>query len=302
MSSTKPVNHLSGHLAALFSICVWGITFIATKLLLVDFTPIETMFYRLLLAVLALFIISPPRIRDLRFNLRSLRSEWKIMAAGLCGVTLYFICQNIALSYTQAANAGVLVSVAPLFTALVSRVILKEPLKANFLLGFSLAMAGILLVTFSGSGQLKLNPLGDLLTILAALAWAFYGVFIKQVGTSQQTILVTTRKVFLYGLLFLLPLLPFFEFRPDLGRLIQPANLLNLIFLGVIASALCYITWNVAVGQLGPVKTSAYLYLIPVITIIFSLLVLHETITLLSLGGMILILSGMAISEQEKRA
>lgn len=281
---------------------MWGVTFIVTKLLLVDFTPIETMFYRLLLAVLALFIVSPPRLRDLRFDLRTLKSEWKIMAAGLCGVTLYFICQNIALNYTQAANAGVLVSVAPLFTALVSRFILKEPLKANFLLGFSLAMAGILLVTFSGGGQLKLNPFGDLLSILAALAWAFYGVIIKQVGTNQQTILVNTRKVFFYGLLFLLPLLPFFEFRPGLARLIQPANLFNLIFLGVIASALCYITWNYAVGQLGPVKTSAYIYLIPVITIIFSLLVLHETITLLSLGGMLLILTGMAISEREKQA
>ena len=222
------------------------------------------------------------------------------MVAGLCGVTLYFLFQNIALSYTLAANVSVLVSVAPLFTALVSRLILKEKLKAYFFLGFTVAIAGIILIAFNGSFILKLNPLGDLLSILAALVWAFYSVVIKKISMQQSAMSIVTRKVFFYGLLFLLPVLPLFEFHFEVERLAVLPNLLNLLFLGVVASALCYITWNVAVHLLGPVKTSVYIYMIPIITIIVSALVLHETITLVAGIGMALILSGMALSENEK--
>ena len=112
--------------------------------------------------------------------------------------------------------------------------------------------------------------------------------------------LTVTRKVFFYGFLFMLPVLPFFEFRLGLERLIVLPNLLNLLFLGVGASALCFVTWNFAVSVLGPVKTSVYIYLIPVITIVSSALVLHETITLVAGIGMALILAGMALSERDK--
>jgi drug/metabolite transporter (DMT)-like permease len=66
------------------------------------------------------------------------------------------------------------------------------------------------------------------------------------------------------------------------------------------ASALCFVTWNYAVHLLGPVKTSVYIYLVPLITIAASALVLHETITLVAGIGMALILVGMALSEREK--
>jgi drug/metabolite transporter (DMT)-like permease len=223
------------------------------------------------------------------------------MAAGLCGVTLYFLFQNLALSYTLAANVSVLVSVTPLFTALVSRSVLNEKLKANFFLGFTLAMAGIILIAFNGSIVLKLNPLGDLLSVLAALAWAFYSVLIKKISVQPGAMFAVTRKVFFYGLIFMLPVLPLFKFRPGLERLAVLPDLLNLLFLGVVASALCYFTWNMAVQLLGPVRTSVYLYMVPVITIVASTLVLHETITLVAGMGMALILSGMALSERGKR-
>jgi len=296
----KPQNQIIGHLAAFFTIFVWAITFISIKVLLVPFTPVEIMFFRLILAVLALFIASPPRPDLFRFDRHNWWDEWKIMAAGLCGVTLYFLFQNIALSYTLAANVSVLVSVAPLFTAFVSWVILKEKLKANFFLGFIAAITGIILIAFNGSLVLKLNPLGDLLSILAAFVWAFYSVLIKKIGTPQDAVFAVTRKLFSYGLLFLLPVLPLFDFRLGLERLAVLPNLLNLLFLGVVASAICFVTWNYAVHILGPVKTSVYIYIVPVITIIASVIVLHETITLVAAVGMVLILAGMVLSEWRK--
>ena len=289
-----------GHLAAFFSIFVWGITFISTKVLLVSFTPLEIIFFRLLLAVLTLFIISPPRLNRNEIARTALQDKWKPMAAGLCGVTLYFIFQNIALTYTLAANVGVLVSVAPLFIALASYAVLHEKLKGNFFIGFTAAIAGIILIAFNGSFVLKLNPLGDLLSILAALAWTFYSVLIKKINAPQTAVFALTRKVFFYGFLFTLPILPLFEFRWGLDRLTSLPNILNLAFLGVVASALCFVTWNYAVHVLGPVKTSVYIYMVPVITIVSSALILHETISLVSGVGTVLILVGMLLSEREK--
>lgn len=222
------------------------------------------------------------------------------MLAGLCGVTLFILFQNIALSYTLAANVSVLISTAPLFTALAGRAILNENLKANFFFGFAIAIVGITLIAFNGSLVLKLNPLGDLLSLLAAMVWACYSVAIKKISTGQSAMFAVTRKVFFYGLLFLLPILPLFKFRFEWEQLVALPNLLNLLFLSVVASALCYVSWNYAVHLLGPVKTSTYIYLIPVVTIIASALVLHESITLVAGIGMLLILAGMALSEHEK--
>ncbi len=292
MQPTKPIW---GHLAAFFTIFVWGLTFISIKVLLVTFTPVEIMFYRLILALVVLFILSPPHRGRL-----TLGGEWRFMAAGLCGVTLYFLFQNIALTYTLAANVSVLISVAPLFTALLSRYMLNERLKTNFFIGFTIAIAGIILIAFNGRLVLKLNPLGDLLSILAALVWAIYSVLIKQISAKQSSMLVVTRKVFTYGFLFILPLLPFFDFQFDLERLLVPTNLINLLFLGAVASATCFITWNYAVHLLGPVQTSVYIYIIPVITVIAAALALDEKITLVAMIGMALILSGMVYSEYGK--
>ncbi len=294
-------KQLLGHLAALFTISIWGVTFISTKMLLGDFSPVEILFFRLILALAALIIASPPRLAW-RWPERSfVQTEWKLAAAGLCGVTLYFLFQNIALSYTLAANVSVLISSAPLFTALVSRVSLNERLKANFFIGFTAAIAGIILIAFNGSVVLKLNPLGDLLSILAALVWALYSVLIKQISTQQSSLLGVTRKVVFYGLLFVLLVLPLFNFHLGLERLTELPNLLNLVFLGVGSSAVSYVTWNYAVHLLGPVKTSVYIYMVPVVTIAVSVLALHEPVTLVAGIGMALILTGMALSEREPK-
>lgn len=307
----KAHSQAVGHAAAIFTIFVWGVTFISIKILFKDFSPVEVMFYRLALAWLALAAawkvrpavgLAPPkanlpRLRRPRWNRQEFQDELKIIGAGLCGATLYMLFQNIALSYTLATNVSVLVSVAPLLTALVSRLFLGEKLKAKFFIGFAMAMAGIILVAFNGSVLLKLNPLGDLLSILAALAWAFYSVLIKKISAQHTSLITVTRKVFLYGLLFLLPMLPLFHFRLGLERLADWSNLLHLLFLGVVASALCFVTWNTAVKLLGPVKTSVYIYVIPVVTVVAAAVGLKEPVTLAAAVGMGLILAGMGVEE-----
>lgn len=278
-----------GHLAALLTIVIWGTTFISTKVLLVNFQPVEILFFRFVLGFVALLAACPHRLKG-----TTRRQELIFAAAGLCGITLYYLLENVALTYTMASNVGVIISVAPFFTAIFSHWFLnrEEKLRATFLLGFAVAMAGVILISFNGS-RLELNPVGDLLALAAAVVWACYSILTKKISGFGYNTVLTTRRIFFYGILFMLPVL---DLEPELTRLANPVYLLNLFYLGLGASALCFVTWNFAVKVLGAVKTSIYIYMIPVITTLTSALILKEPVTWLSAAGTVLAIAGLFLS------
>lgn len=283
----------AGHFAALLTIVIWGTTFISTKVLLTDFQPVEILFFRFVLGFLALTAACPRRLKGV-----SGKQELTFAAAGLCGICLYYLLENIALTYTMASNVGVIISVAPFFTAILSHLVMKgeEKLRANFFIGFLVAMAGICLISFNGSA-LQLNPAGDLLALGAAFVWACYAVLTKKISSFGYPTILETRRIFFYGILFMIPALFLFDFKLDLTRFAAPVYLLNILYLGLGASALCFVTWNFAVKLLGAVKTSIYIYMVPVITVITSVLILHEKITPMAAAGTALTLAGLVISE-----
>lgn len=286
-----------GHLAALLTICIWGTTFISTKVLLEDFQPVEILFFRFVLGLAALFLVYPKRLR-----VENPRQELVFAAAGLSGICLYYLMENIALTYTLASNVGVILSVAPFFTAILSRIFFRaeERLRLRFFLGFAVAMAGISLISFNGS-KLELNPAGDLLAILAALVWAVYSLLTRKISGYGYHTIQTTRRIFLYGIFFMIPALFIFDFRLGIARLAEPKAFLNLLFLGLGASALCFVTWNYAVKLLGAVRTSVYIYMVPVITVLTAALILREPITPVAAAGTVLTLAGLLLSEGKKR-
>ena len=177
----------------------------------------------------------------------------------------------------------------------------EEKLRLHFFLGFLVAIVGICLISFNGA-QLAWNPKGDWLALLAAFVWACYSILTRKISAWGYPTVLITRRVFLYGILFMLPTLFFFDFRLGLERLTIPTNLVNLLFLGLGASALCFVTWNFAVKILGALKTSVYIYMVPVITVITSVLILHETITPLSGVGIGCTFVGLLLSEYKGKA
>lgn len=286
-------KEIQGHLFSLFTIFIWGTTFISTKILLKAFTPIEILFIRFVIGYFALLALYPHRLK-----VKERKQELYFAGAGLCGITLYFLLENIALTYTLASNVGVIISIAPFFTAIFAHLLLAgEKMRAQFFIGFAVAVAGIFLISFNGSNQLKLNPMGDILAVLAAVVWAIYSVLTKKISGYHYHTISVTRRIFFYGLLFMMPVLFIFKFEPDMDQIIKPVNLFNIIFLGFGASAICFVTWNYALKILGAVKTSVYIYMVPVITVITSVLILHETITGTAVLGILLTLAGLFISE-----
>lgn len=140
------------------------------------------------------------------------------------------------------------------------------------------AMAGVVLISFNGS-RMEWNPTGDILAVLAAFVWACYSILTRKIGSFGYPVILTTRKTFFYGIVFMIPALFLFEFKMGPERFADMPHLLNILYLGLGASALCFVTWNLAVKALGAVKTSVYIYMMPVITVVTSVLILKEPVT-----------------------
>ena len=280
------------NLLALTTVIIWATTFISSKILLNTFTPLEVMFYRFVIAYFLLLIIHP------KFHkIDSLKEEAMFLLSGIAGGSLYFLTENSAVKISQVSNVGLIVATAPIITALLAHFFTKnEKLNKNLFLGFLIAISGVILVMFNGNFMLKLNPLGDILALCAAVSWSVYSIITKKLG-SKYNPLYLTRKIFFYALLTMIPFLFTSEFNFDISKLLTFEIMSNLLFLGIVASSLCYVVWNFTVDKLGVVKTNNYIYLIPAITLILSVVILHEKITLYSSLGALLIFLGVYVSE-----
>lgn len=299
---------MNAHLIALATVLVWGVTFVSTKVLLVDFAPIEILFIRFLMGFAALCLLHR---HELKTKKRS--HELLFAAAGITGVTLYYLLENVALVYANASVVGVVVAVSPLFTAILGTLTGSErKLGVRFFAGFVVAMAGIALVSLQGAVTtgadgtpvlaVSFGTWGDVLALLAAVVWAFYSTIVKRIADLGYETIASTKRTFAWGLLFMIPFLPIMGATPDLTRLLDVVNVGNLLFLGLIASAACFVTWGIAVSRLGAVRTSAYVYLVPVITVVASVIVLGEPFTPATAAGLVLTVGGLFLSESQPRA
>ena len=291
------LKHGYYHLIAILTVSIWGLTFIATKVLIgYGLTPQEIFFYRFLIAYAGIWIISPKRLFANRW-----KDEFWLMAGGILGGSLYFFTENTALGITQASNVSFLICTAPLLTTILSLLFYKSEKATKGLIGGSLlALAGVGLVVFNGSVILKISPVGDLLTLLAALSWAFYSLIIRKMTGRYPTVFIT-RKIFFYGVLTILPAFLLHPLQPDLDILLKPIVLSTLLFLAVLASLICYVLWNVVLKQLGTVRASNYIYLNPLVTMVASMMILQEQITLFALIGAGCIVCGVYLAERKGR-
>ena len=287
-------NTIQGHLVAAFTIAVWGVTFISTKILLTGFSPFEILLLRFALGYVALWLACPRLL-----PWQGAKAELTFAAAGLTGIGLYFLMENYALVITQASNVGIIVSLAPFFTVLFAKLSRTrgEHLHRNYFLGLGISMTGMVLIGYNGM-NLGQNPLGDVCALGAAAVWGCYAVLTRNIVNGGHHILVATRRIFFYGLVTMLPVLAWLDYNPQWHLLATPRYLGNMLFLGLVASALCYVTWNRAVALLGALKTSAYIYGIPVIAVVTACIVLDEAITLISGTGATLALAGLIVAER----
>ncbi|MFL0196853.1 DMT family transporter [Clostridium sp. WILCCON 0269] len=282
-----------GHLMAIITIIIWGTTFISTKILLEQFSAEEILAYRFSTAFVILILIYPKNIRIL-----TIKEEMLFCLLGITGISFYYWTENLALKYTYASNVALIVSAIPIFTALMAHFTNKdEKLTANLLLGFLVAMVGIVIVIYNGE-VLKLNSIGDFIAMLSAILFSIYSILIKRVSNKYNQFFIV-RKIFFYGILTMTPILFLSNVRLFQGLHLNIKIILNMLFLSVFASILCFIMWNKSISIIGSVKTTNYIYIVPLITIVSSVIILKEKVDLLMVFGGFLILSGVYINESK---
>ena len=302
----KSNNRLLYHLVAFTVVAIWGSTFVFTKLLLLGgLTPGQIFTQRFIIAYLLLLgyslMVSKTGGRSFRLFSDSWRDELLMLALGVTGGSLYFLTENSAMNYTTTTNTALIVSLSPLVaTFLISIFYQSQRLNRVQSIGTLMAALGVVIVVLNGHFVLHLSPLGDSLAFSAALCWGFYSLLMIPAGQRYDTLFVT-RKVFFYGLF---SMIPYFMVYPGLNLSVvlhQPPLLWNLLFLGCVASMLCFVAWNWVLKKLGAVVATNYVYFNHVTTILFAWAILSEQITIYFVIGTILILVGMYLADKRKK-
>ena len=285
-------NLIVGYIFAITVVVIWAMTFVSSKVLLEDFTPIEVLFDRFVIATLALLILRP---KALKFT--SFKGELFCALSGLFGTTLYFVAENTALTLSNASNVSLIVSTAPIFVAIGALIRnRKQKLGFNLILGFILAMIGIACISYS-SLKLELNPLGDLIALSCAIVWALYSLCVDKATNMGIKTLDLTIKTFLYATFLTVPLMGIYGYEIKFEALLKPINICNYLFLSLLASAFSFILWTKANHFLGIVKTNICLYAVPAVTAVGAVLIIDEKLTIFNFIGMVLAIAGTVISQ-----
>ena len=287
-------RQLRGHVLSILCVIAWGTSFLVSKGLMEKITPVQLMMLRFIIAWLAIWCIYPKWY----FNWKE---EGQFIVLSLVGNTLYYLAENTALRLTLASNVSILVSAAPIASALMLPLFERdERLSGRQIAGIGIAFFGVLFVVFNGVFVLQLNPLGDLPSLPAAFVCALYGVLAKRVMVRYDTFL-STRKLMFYGMITALPLLLLEHGDLNRIRLLKLHDICGLFYLGLICSAVCYMMWNEAIADIGAMKANLYVYAVPVVTMIASAIFLSEKITWGGAIGVVLVVGGMLLSSVNRR-
>ncbi len=301
--------------AAVCAILIWGVTFASTRVLLLDFSALEILVLRFAMAWLVLVGIGFfESTRKCHF---SLRDELLFVGMGLTGVTAYQFLENCAIYYTNASNVAIMVSFGPIVTAIMARMLVNDrTLSVRLVVGSIVAVCGVAIVSLGGQEEFHLRPVGDLMALAAMICWGFYSVMVGKANEKGYSPTAAIRRSFFWALVMMIPFAVwgmtesgFYALDGSFSVTLEPAmnaerfgrvlNWLNLGFLGVLASAACFVFWNYACKSLGVVRTTIGLYLTPIVGVLFAVLFLGEKLSAASVVGGLAIIVGVVVANAE---
>lgn len=298
MTSDK-TSHRQYYLALLFiilAVLFWGFSFISTKIILAEAAPASIAFFRQIISVLTLTTWVMINLIRGRFS-QLARVTWLdvglVAVSGLFGIVLYFVFENNGIRYTTASNASMIVAAVPIFTLFTEALFFKLKITARLLVCLAVSVVGVYLV-ITGGGRLDFSSAhfrGNMLVVGAMVCWVGYTIINKKLTDRYSSLLLTFFQAFFSIFLFVPFILPELE----QWRMLTMVPLAHLVYLGVCCSALGYIFYVYAVKRLGATISSAFLNLIPVVTVVCGYIVLKETVAALQLAGMLLIMVSLYV-------
>lgn len=277
----------------LIAVLFWSFNVIVNKLSVGVIDPAAMSFYRWLLALL---VLTPFMLPGLRYHASTIRQHWgKLLFLGFLGMVLYQSMAYYAAHSISALMMGILVSLIPLLTVLISIPLLGVVPTLGLLCGGLLSFFGITWLISGGHPVLILAQgigRGEIMMFIAALAYAVYGVLTKRWSIALPT-WVSLYVQIAFGVVLLLPNLLLAE-----SITLNAQNIPLVLFAGIFASILAPWMWIVGVMRIGANNASIFINLTPVFTALIAVTFLHETLHSYHIVGGILVLLGVVMAQR----
>jgi drug/metabolite transporter (DMT)-like permease len=279
--------------AAVITVVLWASAFVSIRSAGDAYSPGALALGRLLSGVLVLGVILAVRGEGL-----PPRSAWRgIAISGALWFGFYMVVLNWGEQQVDAGTAALVVNIGPILIALLGARLLGDPMPPRLLAGMAVSFAGAVAVGLSMSGDGGSSVLGVVLCLLAAVGYAS-GVVAQKPALGRASALQVTTFGCLVGAVCCLPFA---------GQLVGEAAdapvsaTLNMVYLGVFPTALAFTTWAYALARTTASRMGATTYAVPALVVLMSWLALGEVPGLLTLGGGVLCLAGVAVSRSRPR-
>lgn len=277
---------------ALLAVIFWGISFVATKDLLSEISPVALIIFRFALGVL--FFIFALSFNGKWSSIKGKDLAFVILLAAI-GVFLHQLLHSYGMNFTTATDTGWLVSLSPVFTCILARLVLGEKFNLIKIAGVIIAFAGALIVISREDFTFRFLRLsgtwGDFLIILSAANWAIYSILGKKILEKYPALLITAY-INIIGWLMLLPLGVHNRIWEEFSR-ISITGWIELFFLGIFCSGFGYLFWYDALKGMEASRVAVFLYIEPLVTVIVARIALSEYLSLAAIIGGFVILSGV---------
>lgn len=294
-------NHpLLVHASLLLTAIIWGGNFVAMKYLVVQIGAPQLLLLRVIMASSAFSLILLLSSRTIpKFTPQA----WKLLAlVGVFGIAINQLAVIYGTSYLSAALASMIATSGPIFTTLIARVWLGDRLTRSKITGIGLSLTGFLIVLLLGSGNAQFsadNAIGVLIIVCAPFSWAISTVISKPLMVEYDPKVVTALSS-ICGALIVLPLLFFYpgvfsEVLAFDGRSWFAATVTS-----IFAVVIGYTLWYQGVRKLEPTQVAVYVYLVPFFGVLFSWLLLGESITIFLLLGGATIMAGVIVTNSSR--
>jgi drug/metabolite transporter (DMT)-like permease len=286
---------------AVLATLIWSGNFIIAKALNNKIPPFSLNFYRWLIASL---IILPFAVKQFSSQWKLVRQSWQYLFwASLTGIVFFNSFIYIGAHYTSAINLALIgTTSSPIMSVVFARIFLKEKIGWMKLAGMILCSIGVLFLLLKGNFQNLLSlhfSTGDLWSLAAACSFAVYNTLVKKkpAGITPVNFLFV---IFLLGTLILFPFY-IWEFNHYPTPAFSSDIIFSILYIGIGASVICFLIWNMAIGKLGAGRTALFGNLIPVFSSIEAAIILHENFTWIHITSMAIIFAGLLLANRPKQ-
>ncbi|MDF2569156.1 MAG: protein of unknown function transrane [Sporomusa sp.] len=283
---------------------LWGTSFAAAKIGMHELSPLNLVIFRFIIAS----IVFATTLALVGRNNTIERIDFpKFFILGFLAITSYFFIQYTGLTYTTTINAALIIATSPIVTALMGAVLGWEKISREGCLGILLAFIGVSLIITNGhlSGLFQSATLpGDILLLFNAIVWAGFTLYGKTILQKYRPF-TAMAYIHIFGTIMLLPLALFstkLAPQPFINQILtigwQTAG--TAFYLAILCSVYGYYMWYTGIDRIGPVRTAVFNYLSPLFAILTGIWLLGENLTIYTVGGGLLIIVGVYLTNQFK--